>query len=415
MKKRIIILMLIIPLFLFMSCPPEKNEPIELEIYETYCTSIELKITMLDSVKEKEYSVKRNDSLIASGTMTDNQIIITDEDLEPNTQYTYKAYSKNDESELVTAITMDTTNHDIEWNKYTFDYETGATTCINDIAVIDKDNIWIVGIFRTDSTNYNAAHWNGDRWELIGINFFTFCEQTHVHPYPARSIIAFNKNDIWISSGSQIAHWNGNIQDTTICNTSVSINAIWGTSSDNIYFVGDNGSIVHYDGSDFEKVESGTDTRINDIWGISDNINKKILLTVSNVYDATEDKKILSIENGIVKEPFGSITNNVHSVWFEKYSHIYFCGDDIMEYYDNEFHTIDITNSYLSKIRGDGYNNIFVVGHYGYIAHFNGIDWHEYSEHSFYGIWESVSVKDNTVGICGWNTNEAYILIGSIK
>ncbi len=106
MCKYLLITIAIFPLFLFMSCPPEKNEPIELEIYETYCTSIELKITMMDSLKEKEYSVKRNDSLIAIGTMTDNQIIITDENLEPNTQYTYKAYSKNDESELVTAITM---------------------------------------------------------------------------------------------------------------------------------------------------------------------------------------------------------------------------------------------------------------------------------------------------------------------
>ncbi|MDA3871912.1 MAG: hypothetical protein PF551_06125, partial [Candidatus Marinimicrobia bacterium] len=215
MKKYLLITIAILPLFLFMSCPPEKKEPIELEIYETYCTSIELKITMLDSVKEKEYSVKRNDSLIATGTMTDNQIIITDENLEPNTQYSYKAYSKNDESELVTAITMDTTSHDFTWE---IDTLGNYGSILRDVAIIDENNIWVVGEIRTDSTNYNAAHWNGEEWELIGINFFTFCEQTYVHPYPARSIIAFNKNDIWISSGSQIAHWNGNIQDTTICN-----------------------------------------------------------------------------------------------------------------------------------------------------------------------------------------------------
>ncbi|MDA3871728.1 MAG: hypothetical protein PF551_05180 [Candidatus Marinimicrobia bacterium] len=125
-----------------MSCPPEKNEPIELEIYETYCTSIELKITMLDSVKEKEYSVKRNDSLIATGTMTDNQIIITDEDLEPNTQYTYKAYSKNDESELVTAITMDTTSHNFTW---TIDTLGIYGSSLRDVAIIDENNIWVVG------------------------------------------------------------------------------------------------------------------------------------------------------------------------------------------------------------------------------------------------------------------------------
>ena len=142
MKKYLLITIAILPLFLFMSCPPEKNEPIELEIYETYCTSIKLKITMLDSVNGKEYTIKRNDSTIINGWMIDNEEIVTDENLEPNTQYTYKAYSKNDESEIVTATTMDTTSHDFTW---TIDTLGIYGSSLRDVAIIDENNICVGG------------------------------------------------------------------------------------------------------------------------------------------------------------------------------------------------------------------------------------------------------------------------------
>jgi hypothetical protein len=45
---------------------------------------------------------------------------------------------------------------------------------------------------------------------------------------------------------------------------------IWGTSPDNIYFVGRTGSIVHYDGANFVQMDSGTDVNLLDIDGTPD-------------------------------------------------------------------------------------------------------------------------------------------------
>ncbi|MDA3870889.1 MAG: hypothetical protein PF551_00880 [Candidatus Marinimicrobia bacterium] len=97
---------------------------------------------MQDSLNGKEYTIKRNDSTIINGWMIDNEEIVTDENLEPNTQYTYKAYSKNDESEIVTAITMDTTSHDFTW---TIDTLGIYGSSLRDVAIIDENNIWVVG------------------------------------------------------------------------------------------------------------------------------------------------------------------------------------------------------------------------------------------------------------------------------
>ncbi|NOZ75675.1 MAG: hypothetical protein GXO90_09965, partial [FCB group bacterium] len=50
----------------------------------------------------------------------------------------------------------------------------------------------------------------------------------------------------------------------------MSVNKIWGSSPDDIYFVGLNGSIVHYDGSTFRRMESGTEVDLKDIDGTPD-------------------------------------------------------------------------------------------------------------------------------------------------
>jgi len=47
-------------------------------------------------------------------------------------------------------------------------------------------------------------------------------------------------------------------------------NAIWGSSPEDIWFVGSGGSIVHYDGSGFTRMESGTEVDLKDIDGTPD-------------------------------------------------------------------------------------------------------------------------------------------------
>jgi hypothetical protein len=45
---------------------------------------------------------------------------------------------------------------------------------------------------------------------------------------------------------------------------------VWGSSSDNVWFAGNNGTLVHYDGSRFRRVESGTDVDLKDMDGTPD-------------------------------------------------------------------------------------------------------------------------------------------------
>ena len=57
---------------------------------------------------------------------------------------------------------MDTTSHNFTWDIDTL----GISGTLRDVQIIDENNIWVVGEIETDTATYNAAHWNGNDWEM---------------------------------------------------------------------------------------------------------------------------------------------------------------------------------------------------------------------------------------------------------
>lgn len=162
---------------------------------------------------------------------------------------------------------MDTTSHNFVW---TIDTLGESGSYLNDVAIIDENNIWVVGYIKDGDSTYNAAHWDGSGWVLYRLPAVTYSGS--ISRGTLTSIHAINGENIWCSSdaGSYV-HWNGhNWQSEWVPGRNGGINAIWGTSSSNMYFVGNNGSIVHYDGSSFTRMESGTEVDLLDIDGTPD-------------------------------------------------------------------------------------------------------------------------------------------------
>ena len=162
-----------------------------------------------------------------------------------------------------TKCLLNTTSHNFVWE---IDTLGGYGSYLNDVAIIDENNVLVVGNIETDTMEYNAAHWNGSEWELMGI---------YSNTLDLYSIHYFSEDDIWVTSHCFPLHWNG-IEWTLYHLNNMGMpgvcvgEAIWGTAPSNLYFVGDNGSIVHYDGVSFNQMESGTDVDLLDIDGTPD-------------------------------------------------------------------------------------------------------------------------------------------------
>jgi hypothetical protein len=298
-----------------------------------------------------------------------------------------------------------------------------------DVAIINDTLAYAVGEIYQDYTKdyqiYNAAKWNGKTWELMRVPS-RVCGSDEYCVRKLSTIFAFNQNDIWYSDGGEMIHWNGTSY-TNDCSMNPwltgSINKLWGTSSSDIYAVGNNGLIAHYDGRSWSKIESGTTLQFLDIYGAKDLKSSEYQILAVCTQNYPPGKGLFSIQGDIAKEISSNIPSNqlaeLFSVWFVPNRHYYIVGDGIYEKFvltESEWKNspLDITRYATTKIRGNGLNNIFIVGAYGECLHWNGASWKSYREITGLstGSYTSVGMNGNSMIAVGADGRYAIIIIG---
>ncbi len=361
----------------------------------------------------------------------------------PNKSYKIKVSSIENpiSSNELTVTTMDTTSHNFTFETWTFG-DVGSSI-LYDCAIISEDNIWCVGDIKIADTSengytiYNAVHWDGNDWNLHRIMFKTICgQQSSQNAYPASSIIAFSENEIWVAQkGDQIAKIENSIQTQTICMPwTFSINKIWGTSSNNLYVVGNNGNIAHYQNGQWNKIESGTDIPLADIYSNNqneifisgaDNLNfKGIILKNEGV---NSFRTLITGEIVTENELFSKLYGSLSSVWVDEKNNLYTGGNIIFQYRHNKWDYVRSMpenfiggnpnvyyRGFIASIRGNSSNDYWVVGDRNTVRHFNGVSWKQIGlpyDPMSYRIWRSLSVKNNLCVIVGDNINTASVMI----
>lgn len=308
----------------------------------------------------------------------------------------------------------DTTSHSFTWE--TFTIGDGNNSVLYDVAIINDTLAYAVGaIYVKDSTGqfepvpYNVARWNGLSWELLRIQFLTFCNQSTTNSYPARGVFAFGANNVWISSGSQVIRWNGQSQTVPVC-IPVSVNKLWASSTNSLYAVGVGGGLAWFNGTTWLKLSSGTSTMINDVYGVWDGSRYQVYCAVTDFFQPG-DKKILRIsEGGNVDSVAWGLGRDVVSVWSADGGFLYACGDGVFENSQGAWQEIKF-GAYTNRIRGSAKNRVFVVGDFGLIAHFNGSTWKAfYPEPST--SYNGVAVTDHLVVAVGRSAARATIVVG---
>ena len=326
--------------------------------------------------------------------------------------------------DFLTECCLDTTSHDFTW---TIDTLGIYGSYLKDVAIIDENNIWAVGNIETDSGEYNAARWNGDQWELQGI---------YSNTLDLYSIWYFTVDDIWVASHCFPYHWDGNTWTQYHLNNMgmpgiCAGNAIWGSSPEDIWFVGDSGSIVHYDGSGFERMESGTDvtlysisaTEYNNVW-VSGWVNSNgDYRTVLLHFDGVEWQKKTDYSpplgqsadpdslSGLIK---GVFSTNQNDIFVSTSKGLYKChvttqGEGELIIGSTNFYT-----SVMNEFDGSGGNDLFAAGSFSKIIHFNGSTFQNYDELYDIGYIYGIDVKENFIVAVGdfSSTTGAMIIRG---
>ncbi len=338
--------------------------------------------------------------------------------LQPGMTYKYKIEaffldSLKDTSTTLIAVTLDTAGHSFNWVVDTIGL---PGNILVDVWGYDENNVWAIGVVDLPEGRSGVIKWNGAKWEI----------------YPGfgaekKGIYGVDQDNIFVvgSSGSfgVAGIWDGISWEVTDFlfhypqgDTIWGLRAVWATSQYNIWAVGHQGTIVHWNGEEWHKMK-GINNQLSfwDIHGFDE----------ENIYAVGNTSSTLFIYkfNGIEWQLFytdnrgGSITS---SIWGPHKNLIYVT--DAKEYrinYGNVFEFfIRGQESVINRIRGSSANNIYTVGDFGEVFHYNGANWQKQTElytHPDSRLLQGIWANDEVVFIVGLTGDSGAIIIRGEK
>jgi hypothetical protein len=406
-----LLLILILLLLSTQSCKqatePRLEPELALTLEDVSCTEAWIQLKTNNLQLPTTINVLKNNTVAQTFSLSTKDSLLYIDSLLPNQTYKFKIVLTNNPqptsfpqpptSNELTITTMDTTSHNFTWQSWEFGE--CSNSVLYDVAIIDENNIWAVGeIYMRDSLGncdpnaYNAVHWDGTKWELKRIYHYSSCNPVDYPPF--KSIVAFSDTEIVLTSGGSIGWFNGKMNRTD-CGIrpllTGAINKLWGSSSEDLYAVGNNGNIAHWDGVRWRKIESGTTIDLLDVWGSPDGSivwacgenSKTVLIKIQNklaqvVFEAAFPMP--RVKNRFYDGLLSLWTNNTNFIYVLTPFNLYRCSNDTRgegkELYPREDY---FRGGYL-RVRGTNTNDIFTCGNKTAVWHYNGFSWNEYAE-----------------------------------
>lgn len=328
-----------------------------------------------------------------------------------------------DTTVIIPCDTCDTTKgdpdslaHAFTWTEYSIPGEPNLTGCW----VFNDNLIYAMGAY--------LYKFNGSVWIKEKVTYYT---PDPVEGYFADySLFCNSPNDMWMVKGVAFNYKEG--KGYRLYPPAPGPRACWGTSSNDMFFVGDNGYISHYDGTTFTKFPQVTTKNLRSVWGTSHNdvwaagFNSSTAETVLLHYNGsswTEDP--LSVEKGLYA------SGGFNSVWAcdsagQKF--VTTSGAILLRKTGSGAWRSD--SGFVPNRNNDGTfigiapfgnspNDMFVVGGWGFVAHWNGKTWKRYDELFNYGNPNygaaALHVKGNTACVVGTKGGKSWIAIGRRK
>jgi hypothetical protein len=239
--------------------------------------------------------------------------------------------------------------------------------------------------------------------------------QTVKHPGPLFSVDVIDGEIYVVSYANLLKRTGNNWEEKAFFMEQIPFNGqvlkMWGIDQNNIYCVGRSGAIYYYFGAGWQEIESGTDVDIQDIWGVSNSKTENFILCAASNAIEPGEHKILKINSSNTVDTIGWISNRrVNSVWMDSRYQLFVCGDGMFINSSNLWkQQVTITPVFKERIRGNSKHDLFLVGDFGLLAHYNGVSWREYPEASTALVYTSLDYKNNLMVTVGHTQNQAVI------
>jgi len=329
--------------------------------------------------------------------------------IKPGTNYEYFAIRKDtsgvkDTSNLLGVKTFEIKSGNVSWDIHQF----GDRYVIpGGIAANSINDIYLSAAFEAP-----VLHFDGERFEPVkGINF---CRKIWKDK---NGSFWFIYTDVARLENSHVLHLgcevdtSGNI--TILDEVMFAHNwGIWGTSSENMYFVSAEGRIKHWNGTKGSFIENPASVNLVDIDGYDSDF-------IVAVGDNKEFDEIV-VRSGTewtLQQHTGRELNSIYVITRDDYI---VAGSSMQRYTNGEVKEIySSTGVFSLDIGGDVSNgNIFAVGYNEAISQYTGEKWISHSsQFTHLNMWHfsAVFVENEHIFAFGRNDTSAVLAIGTIE
>ncbi len=313
---------------------------------------------------------------------------------------------------------IDTTSHNFIWTEFTnVGNENNMTGC------------WVFSSNNILANNGYMHRYNGSTWETLNL----YCPDPNIGKtingsLSGWTIFAFDTNDYWLTGWETLFHYVGNgvaqaYNVNKILGGVSPLHSAWGTSSSDMYFVGNYGTILHFDGTNWTRMSTPTTKNLGNIWGTASND-----VWAVGYNSSTGESEVLHYDGSSWKEDVLATSGTAHAYGV---GCIYTCdsaghkfvaatGSEVFSRRDNTPWRIDTTvpnGDHIGiGINGNAPNDLLVAGGWGVVAHWNGASWKRYDQFynptvPGYGAL-SASYNGKTACIVGLKNGTSWVLIG---
>ena len=311
-----------------------------------------------------------------------------------------------------TILPNDTTSNDFVWKEFTsIKGESNMTGC------------WVFSSTNVLAVNGSLHRFDGTSWSDVLDSSGKPFGNGGLSGY---SIFAFSDNDFWLIGSANALHYTGDGKyhpNPTFYLNHAGIHSAWGTSSSNLYVVGDSGLVVHYNGSNWTKMSTPTKKRLDAISGSSDHD-----IWASGYDPFTAESEVLHYDGLTWTEDIITTSGTAYnygldgvfecdSVGHKVYA---IAGSTVFRRTDNGSWWKDATvpnGDHIGiGISGQSANDLFALGGWGVVAHWSGKSWKRYDQfyepnNPLYGAGGSC-YRNNTLCVVGIKNGTSWVLIG---
>jgi hypothetical protein len=418
---------------------PEVTANVQLSVDYVTCTEVWLKLGFANAPAGGDYRITRDGATVLTGTITGASAVLYDTTAQANKSYSYVAYRLvNSEvkqiSPTLAVTTLDSTSNNFTWQTFTLGGDAGSCL-LRDVTIINDTLAYAVGevylrdsLFQTTFSPNNLLTWDGKTWAPSRILFPT-CDpngnEQGTGSDPAYAIFPFSADNMWVASDASIDHWDGNTFQRfclTIGYGQRGLRRIWG-AQDQFYVVCSSGFILRYDGS-WQSIPTGTTLEFQDLWGTVNQASGQVqcLAVACNRFTNNGSAVVQLFDASASAITTSGLPSNISGVWSANGKEWYICGDGLYKSksLSSSWRRINgVPLIYKESIRGIAANDIFVVGDFGLVLHFNGSTWSDLTQQVNLpnSIFYAVAAKGNLVVMVGGTTSGAIggaaaILIG---